>query len=73
MSYKDINFEAGFRLDLLVNKEVIIEIKSVENLAPIHFTKTLTYLKMIDLKLVLLINFNTKYLKDGIHRIANNL
>lgn len=48
MSYKNIIFEAGFRLDLLVNKKVIVEIKSIENLAPVHFAQTLTYLKMTD-------------------------
>lgn len=73
MNYKNIIFEAGFRLDLLVNQKVIVEIKSVENLAPVHFAQTLTYLKMTGLKLGLLINFNTKFLKDGIHRVANDL
>lgn len=73
MNYKNISFEAGFRLDLLVNDKVIVEIKSVENLAPVHFAQTLTYLKMTGLKLGLLINFNTKFLKDGIHRVANDL
>lgn len=73
MNYKNIRFEAGFRIDLLVNNSVLVEIKSVENLAPVHYAQTLTYLKMKNLKLGLLINFNTKYLKDGIHRIVNNL
>lgn len=71
--YKDIKMEAGFRIDLLVNDKVIIEIKSVEVLAPVHFTQTLTYLKLSDFKLALLINFNVKSLKEGIHRIVNNL
>jgi GxxExxY protein len=73
MNYKAIRFDAGFRIDLLINSKVLIEIKSIENLAPVHFAQTLTYLKMSNLKLGLLINFNNKYLKDGIHRIANNL
>ena len=73
MNYKSIKFEAGFRIDLLVNEKVLVEIKSVENLAPVHFAQTLTYLKMKNLKLGLLINFNVKYLKDGIHRVVNNL
>lgn len=47
--------------------------KSIENLAPVHFAKTLTYLKLTDKRLGLLINFNTRYLKDGIHRIVNKL
>ncbi|NQU85670.1 MAG: GxxExxY protein [Mariniphaga sp.] len=73
MNYKNIKFDAGFRIDLIVNKLVLVEIKSVENLAPVHFAQTLTYLRMSNLKLGLLINFNTKFLKDGIHRIVNNL
>ncbi|MGM1056398.1 MAG: GxxExxY protein [Bacteroidota bacterium] len=73
MNYKSISFEAGFRIDLLVENKVLVEIKSVENLAPVHFAQTLTYLRMRDIKLGLLINFNTKHLKDGIHRIANKL
>ncbi|GAB1446601.1 GxxExxY protein [Flammeovirgaceae bacterium] len=71
--YKDIKMDAGFRIDLLVNDMVIIEIKSVDVLAPVHFAQTLTYLKLSDLKLALLINFNVKSLKEGIHRIVNNL
>ncbi len=73
MNYKNIRFEAGFRIDLLVNNSVLVEIKSIENLAPVHFAQTLTYLKMKNLKLGLLINFNTKFLKHGIHRLVNNL
>jgi GxxExxY protein len=73
LNYKTIRFEAGFRIDLLVNNSVLVEVKSIENLAPVHFAQTLTYLKMKNLKLGLLINFNTKYLKDGIHRVVNKL
>jgi len=73
MNYKTIRFEAGFRIDLLVNDKVLVEIKSVETLAPVHYAQTLTYLKMKNLKLGLLINFNVKSLKDGIHRVVNNL
>ncbi len=71
--YKDIKMEAGFRMDLLVNNKVIIEVKSIDALAPVHFAQTLTYLKLSELKLALLINFNVKSLKEGIHRIVNNL
>lgn len=71
--YKDIKMDAGFRIDLLVNDKVIVEIKSVDVLAPVHFAQTLTYLKLSNLKLALLINFNVKTLKEGIHRIVNNL
>ena len=73
MNYKSIHFDAGFRIDLLVENKVLVEIKSTENLADVHFAQTLTYLKMKNIKLGLLINFNTKHLKDGIHRIANKL
>ena len=71
--YKKVKFEAGFRLDLLVNDKVIIELKSVSNLLPVHYAQTLTYLKLSEKKLGLLINFNVKFLKNGIHRIVNNL
>ncbi len=71
--YKGVKQDVGYRIDLLVDNKVIIEIKSIENLAPVHFSQTLTYLKLSDKKLALLINFNTKLLKDGIHRIVNNL
>ncbi|MCX6243904.1 MAG: GxxExxY protein [Bacteroidetes bacterium] len=71
--YKTINLEVGYRPDLLVEGKVIIEIKSIENLAPVHFAQTLTYLKLSNLKLALLINFNSYRLKENIHRIANNL
>ncbi|GAB2779337.1 GxxExxY protein [Salinimicrobium soli] len=69
--YKDVKMDVGYRIDLLVENEIIIEIKSLENLAPVHFAQLLTYLKLSELKLGLLINFNTKLLKDGIHRIVN--
>lgn len=71
--YKEVKQDVGYRLDLLINNKVIIEIKSLESLAPVHFSQTLTYLKLSDLKLALLINFNTKLLKDNIHRIVNKL
>ena len=71
--YKEIKFEIGYRLDLLVENKVIVEVKAIETIAPVHFAQTLTYLKLTDKRLGLLINFNSKLLKDGIHRIANNL
>lgn len=71
--YKELEFDRGFRMDLLVNQKVIVEIKSVENLAPVHFSQTLTYLKLADKRLALLINFNVPVLKEGIHRMVNNL
>ena len=71
--YKDVKMECGYRIDLMIENRVIIEIKSVEALVPVHFSQTLTYLKLSGCKLGLLINFNTVKLKDGIHRIVNNL
>ncbi len=71
--YKEVKQDIGYRIDLLVENKVIVEIKSVENLAPIHFAQTLTYLKLSGVKLGLLINFNTQVVKEGIHRIVNNL
>ena len=71
--YKEVKQEVGYRIDLLVNSKVIIEIKAVEAVAPVHFAQLLTYLKLSGLKLGLLINFNSKTLKDNIHRVVNNL
>jgi|SRR5690625_835123 len=71
--YKEVRQDIGYRLDLLVDNKVIVEIKSVEHLAPVHYAQTLTYLRLADKRLALLINFNTKYLKEGIHRIVNDL
>ncbi len=70
--YKDVRLEIGYRIDLIVNDKVLIEVKSIESLAPVHYAQTLTYLKLSGLKLGLLINFNVKILKDSIHRIVNN-
>jgi GxxExxY protein len=71
--YDELKFEIGFRLDILVNDQVIIEIKSVESLQDVHHKQLLTYMKLTDKKLGLLINFNTGSIKDGIVRIVNNL
>ena len=71
--YKNVKQDVGYRIDLLVNKKLIVEIKAVETLAPIHYAQLLTYLKLSGLKLGLLINFNSKMLKNCIHRVANNL
>jgi len=71
--YKEIKMDVGYRLDLLVENKVIIEVKAIENLAPVHFAQLLTYLKLSHIKLGLLINFNCKLLKEGIHRMANNM
>jgi GxxExxY protein len=64
--------EAGFRADFIIENKVIIELKSIEALAPVHYKQVLTYLKLSNLKLGLLVNFNVDLIKDGIHRIVNN-
>ncbi len=71
--WKDIKMDIGFRSDLIVENKVIIELKSVEAIAPVHPKQLLTYLRITGLKLGLLINFNEKLIKDGITRIVNNL
>ena len=74
MSYDDISFDCGFRLDILVNDLVIVEVKSVDALIDIHCKQLLTYLKLTEKKLGLLINFNTVSLdKKSMIRIVNNL
>ena len=69
--YKEIKLDCGYRLDLLVNDAVIVEVKSVESLAPVHEAQLLSYLKLVDCKIGLLINFNVKMLKYGVRRLAN--
>jgi GxxExxY protein len=71
--YKAVKMDVGYRMDLVINDKLVIEIKSVEELAPVHYAQVLTYLKLSGLKLGLLMNFNTAVLKDGIHRVVNKL
>jgi GxxExxY protein len=71
--YNDVKLEVGYRIDLLVNEKVIIEIKSVENLNPVHHKQVLTYLKLSGIKLGILVNFNTDNIFDGMFRKVNNL
>ena len=70
--YREVKLECGYRLDLLVEKEVIVEIKSIEKFLPIHKAQLMSYLKLADCKVGLLINFNVEILKDGIQRVVNN-
>ena len=70
---KGVKQDVGYRIDLVIDDKILVEVKSVETLAPVHYAQTLTYLKLSGLKLGLLINFNTSVFKDGIHRIVNNL
>jgi GxxExxY protein len=71
--FEGTRFEMGFRADLVVGEKVIVEIKSVADLLPVHHKQLLTYLKLSGMRLGLLINFNVVLLKDGIVRIANGL
>lgn len=71
--WNDKKLEIGFRADLIVENKIIIELKSVEELIPVHYKQLLTYLKLTDMKLGLLINFNENLIKDGIKRVVNNL
>lgn len=71
--HETIKLEAGFRADVIIENKVICEFKSVEDLLPIHYKQVQTYLKLTNIKLGLLINFNVPLIKDGIHRIANRL
>ena len=71
--YKDVTCDVGYRIDLLVEKKVVIEIKAVELLTDVHIAQVLTYLKLSKCRLGLLINFNVKKLKDGVKRLVNHL
>ena len=71
--YHGVHFEAGFRCDLLVEDKVIVEVKSIETLHPVHRKQVLTYLRFGDKRLGLLINFNVGLIKDGIFRLVNGL
>ena len=71
--FEEIRMECGYRADLIIENKVIVEIKCVEALADIHKAQTLTYLRLTNIKLGLLINFNVVILKEGLKRIVNNL
>lgn len=73
LKYKEVSIDNAYRIDLIVESKVIIEIKSVLDIHPIFYSQVLTYLKLTNIKLGLLINFNTPLIKDGIHRIVNKL
>jgi GxxExxY protein len=70
--YKEVMMDAGYRIDLLVENKVIIEVKSVEAIHELHIAQVLTYLKLSNLRFGLLINYNVKSLKDGIRRVINS-
>jgi len=73
VEWEEVRLEVGFRADLIVENKVIIEIKSIEMLAPVHFKQLLTYLRVADKRLGLLINFGEELIKNGIHRVVNKL
>ena len=70
--FKGINLKKDFRIDILVCDEIIIEVKAVEGLIPVHEAQIISYLKLADLKLGFLVNFNVPVLKDGFRRFVNN-
>lgn len=72
ITYNGIFFDEGFRADLLVNDQLIVELKSIEKLLPVHKKQVLTYLRLTGLRLGLLVNFGEELMKMGIHRIINN-
>lgn len=71
--YKEVKLNHGYRMDLLVANRVVVEVKSVEFISDVHVAQLLTYLKLGDYKLGLILNFNTPVLKDGIRRLVNKL
>lgn len=71
--HDEMKMGTGFRADVIIENKVILEIKSIEDIAPVHFKQVLTYLKLTDIRLGILVNFNVAFLKDGIHRVVNNL
>ena len=71
--YSEVKLECGYRVDLLVERKLIVEVKAVEALAEIYFAQVLTYLRLSDLRLALLLNFNVVHMKDGIRRVVNKL
>jgi len=71
--FEEMSFDEGFRADLIVENKVIVELKSVEKLNPVHAKQLLTYLRLTDLRLGLLINFGENLLRDGFKRVVNGL
>lgn len=71
--HEKIRMEAGYRADLIINEKVLVELKSIEALADVHYKQVQTYLKLTGLKLGLLVNFNVPLIKNGIHRVVNKL
>ncbi len=72
VTYKDVRLDCGYRLDVLVDNQIVLELKSCEKVEPIHTAQLLTYLRLSNLNLGLLLNFNVPVMKDGIVRIVND-
>ncbi len=70
--FEEVKLDLGFRADLIVEDKVIVELKSMDIIPPVHYKRTVTYLKLTKIKVALMINFNVMLLKDGIKRIVNN-
>lgn len=73
LEYKGVSLDCAYRLDILVDDQIIIEMKAVEAISPIHEAQAITYLKLTGKKICLIKNFNNRFIKDGIKRIVNNL
>lgn len=73
VEFEGVVLDMGFRSDIIVDDKVIVEIKSIEAISPVHFKQVITYLRITGIKLGLLVNFNVPLIKDGIHRVVNRL
>jgi GxxExxY protein len=73
INYEGLHISDAYKLDLLIEEKVVVEIKSVEYLLPVHFKQGVTYLKLMNIKNGIILNFKTDLMKDGIHRVFNNL
>jgi len=71
--FEAIKLECGYRADIVIDHKVVIEVKSITAIAPIHLAQILTYLRLLNLKLGIVLNFNSELMKDGIRRVVNNL
>lgn len=71
--YEDVKLDVGYRIDIIVEDKFIVEVKSVETLNDVHLAQLLTYLRLSDCRLGLLINFNVKLLKEGVRRVVNGI
>ena len=71
--FEEVKLEYGYRADIVIENKVVIEVKSIEAIADIHLAQTLTYLRFLNMKLGILLNFNCLHMKDGIRRVVNGL